>query len=191
VFAPDGNQVARVDYPAHQTGKSRAWFRDGSSVAGGYSVAGREGAVASNPTPADTGSPGSALNPPAIASVYQQWTTAHRLEGLAAEPTADPDHDGRSNRDEYLFGGDPQTADGPPAQAVTPTPDGLDWTIAHRGDDPTVVFTLEGSTDLSDWKPITPPRVNEVPDLLQVGLMWFTYRIERDAKTQFLRVRAE
>lgn len=191
VFAPDGTRVARADYPAHQAGRSRAWFRDGSAVPGGYSEAGKFTAIASNQTPADIGSPGSAVNAPAALTPYQTWAAIHGLTGTAAEPASDPDGDGRNNHEEYVFGGNPGSGDNPPAQTITSVPSFFEWTFPRRSDDPAVAFTLEASADLTHWEVIKPTLLSEVPHPSHPGFVLATYQVARAGSVKFLRVRGE
>lgn len=58
LYNPGGSVVASVTIVASNSGKSQAFHRDGSPVAGAHSVVGRDGAFASSLSPSDVGSPG-------------------------------------------------------------------------------------------------------------------------------------
>lgn len=63
----------------------------------------------------------------------------------------DPDQDGRSNYEEYVFGGHPEIADGPHPQAVLSSAGGLVWEFAIRDDDG-IGYHFARSTDLAVWE---------------------------------------
>lgn len=191
VYLPDGTQVARADYPAQLVGTSRAWFRNGVAVPGGYSQIGKFAAAPSNESPADLASPGfAAADPATFTAPYDIWSATNDLWSTDADPAADIDGDGRTNRVEYLFGGLPRLADGAPAQSILAAANAFDWTVVRRGNDPTLVYILEASADLSDWSTITPLQIGETPHPTLPGYVQTTYRIVRDDAVKFLRARA-
>ena len=53
----------------------------------------------------------------AAANPYDSWTSQNNLTGANALPTADPDKDGFTNRQEYAFGGNPNGSDAGLVQA--------------------------------------------------------------------------
>jgi hypothetical protein len=60
LYNQSGTVVAHVSFGASVAGKSQAFQRDGTPILGQHSVAGKNGAIVSNLTPSDTGSPGDA-----------------------------------------------------------------------------------------------------------------------------------
>ncbi|MES2657249.1 MAG: lamin tail domain-containing protein [Verrucomicrobiota bacterium] len=191
VYHPNGTQIARADYASHVAGKSRAWFRNGLNVPGSYSQSGKYAAVFSNPAAADLASPGfAAVDPATFTAPYDIWAAANDLWSSAANPQADPDGDGRTNRAEYLFGGSPGLADAAPSQSILPVAGNMDWTITRRSNDPSLVYILESSADLSHWSVITPTQIAEIPHPTLAGYVRTTYRVVRDDNVKFLRARA-
>ncbi|MEO5915884.1 MAG: lamin tail domain-containing protein [Luteolibacter sp.] len=191
VYLPNGTQTARSDYPEHVSGRSRAWFLNGLAVPGGYSQIGKYAAVSSTQVVADLGSPGfAAADPATFTAPYDIWSAANDLWSTAANPTGDPDGDGRTNRAEYIFGGNPRLADGAPAQSIMAASGNQDWTITRRSNDPSLVYILESSADLTHWSVITPTQIAEVPHPTLTGYVRTTYRIVRDDAVKFLRARA-
>ncbi|GAA5119295.1 lamin tail domain-containing protein [Luteolibacter yonseiensis] len=193
VYQPNGTRVARADYTAHTAGRSRAWFRNGTAIPGGYSQLQKYGAVKSDQAPSDLGSPGfSAADPATFIQPYDIWAAANDLwHATDTMATADPDNDGRTNREEYIFGGHARQSDGPPPQAILSVPDGYQWTFVLRADDPSLSITLEGSADLIQWTTITPTLVGETPHPTLTGYKSATYLVSRDTGTKFLRARAD
>lgn len=191
IYLPSGSQVARTDYPAHSAGASRAWFRNGVAVPGGYSQVVKYGAVSSNQSPADLGSPGFvAADPATLTAPYDIWAAANDLWSTDANPLGDPDGDGRNNRTEYAFGGAARLRDSAPPQAVQRVGGNLEWTFTRRSNDPSLIFSLESSADLSHWNPIslTPDHENPHPTLS--GFIESSYRITPATGQLFLRARA-
>jgi hypothetical protein len=192
IYKPGGGQVARADYPAHSSGKSRAWFRNGVPAPGGYSQLAKYGAVKSKQTPPDIGSPGfAAADPATVTNAYDIWALANDLWSTDALASADPDNDGRTNREEYVFGGQPRLADGPPPQAILPGTGGFGWTFTRRSGDPSLVIILESSTDLIHWTTITPALIGEVPHASLAGYKSATYLVPQNSSVKFLRARAD
>lgn len=192
VFHPDGSVVARADYPTHQAGISRAWFRNGQTVPGGFSQAGKFAASTSTVTSSDLGSPGfAAADPSTLTLPYEIWAAANDLWAAAAEEEADPDGDGRSNREEYAFGGQPGVADTAPAASVGGSAGEIRWTFIHRSDDPSLSIRVETSVDLQEWSGMeaVPEHREAHPDL--PGYARVTYRFAPDVSARFFRARAE
>lgn len=196
VCLPDGTQVARADYPAHSTGKSRAWFRHGTAVPGGYSVVQKYGAIRSNQTPADVASPGYAPAEPSTLTVpYEIWAAANDLWGNPADVAAaldeDADNDGRTNREEYAFGGIPRLPDTPLPQTITAVPGGYEWTFIRRADDASLLFGIETSPDLTHWTRLMLTPLSETPHPTLTGFVNVTCAVPPGAESQFIRATAD
>lgn len=197
VYLPDGTQIARADYPAHSAGKSRAWFRSGVAVPGGYSVVQKYGATRSNQTPADVGSPGYApADPATLTAPYDIWAAANDLWNNPADPaaalSADPDNDGRINLAEYAFGGTPRLADTPLQQTVTSLPEGgHEWTFVRRANDPALDFAIETSVNLAQWSRLTLTPLRETPHPTMIGFVETTCTVPAGEDAQFIRAIAE
>jgi hypothetical protein len=190
VYLPNHSETARANYPAHLAGKSRMWFRNGLAVPGAYAQAGNYGSVVSLATPSDTGSPGfAAADPATLTAPYDQWTAANDLWSTAALPDADPDGDGRTNRAEYAFGGDPGTKDFPPPLAMQHQGDEVTWTLVRRSNDPSLVIGTETSGDLTNWSPVMLEVVAEEPHPTMAGFVKTTYRIPLTGTEGFFRAR--
>jgi hypothetical protein len=190
VYLPNGTETARANYPAHVAGKSRMWFRNGLAVPGGYAQAGKYGSVVSLEAPSDTGSPGFAATDPAtLTAPYDQWTAANDLWSTAALPDADPDGDGRTNRAEYAFGGDPDTEDFPPPATMLRNGNEAEWTIARRANDSSLLIGVETSVDLTSWSPVVLEVIGEVAHPTMAGFVKTTYRIPLTGAEGFFRAR--
>ncbi len=98
-------------------------------------------------------------------SAKQVWRSTDFSAAVLANPgleatvwgdNADPDGDGVSNLEEYLFGTDPLHAnpgDRSPVQvAAGPEPGTLLITYRRRTDDRSLVYSLQGSADLANWQ---------------------------------------
>lgn len=101
------------------------------------------------------------LDLPLPASPYEIWLASQPgLSGALALPSADPDHDGISNRDEFAFGSDPSSGADPSLSTTVQSPEGLEirWT-ARMGSG--VTYTVTGSPTLgaapSPWSPVSSP----------------------------------
>jgi len=85
---------------------------------------------------------------------YATWRQSHFGTSTDGDPAADPDHDGRSNHDEFLAGTSPTIGNG----FLTPT-------VSHTGGNATLSFTLpanrsyqvQTSPDLTTWTPWDVP----------------------------------
>jgi subtilisin family serine protease len=86
------------------------------------------------------------------ASGLPDWWQQQYLAGLGNSPTADGDHDGRSNLEEFIAGTDPGTSDRFETSAATdpehPGQTTLSWaSVIGR------FYVVEASTDLAVWSP--------------------------------------
>jgi hypothetical protein len=190
VYLPSGAETARANYPAHLAGKSRVWFRNGVAAPGGYALAGKYGAVASMAAPSDVGSPGfAAADPSTLTAPYDQWTAANDLWATAALAGSDPDGDGRTNRAEYAFGGDPDTKDFPPPITIQRSGNEMEWTLVRRANDPSLLISVETSGDLTTWSPVTLTVATEVAHPTLAGFVKTTYRVPLTGSEGFFRAR--
>lgn len=190
IYLPNHAEIARANYATHAAGKSRMWFRNGAAVPGGYAQAGKYGSVVSGASPSDTGSPGFAgADPATLTNPYDQWTATNDLWSTAALAESDPDGDGRSNRAEYAFGGDPDTKDFPPLPAMQRNGNHAEWTLVRRSNDPALIVGVESSSDLVSWAPATLELVSEVPHPTMAGFVRTTYRIPLTGSGGFFRGR--
>jgi hypothetical protein len=90
------------------------------------------------------------------ASQYFLWAESKGLAGNSALAAEDPDADGRSNLDEYAYGGQPAVKDaahpsGPVFNGAT-----LSFYYVRRSNDPALEFSHQASVDLVFWAAITP-----------------------------------
>jgi hypothetical protein len=101
----------------------------------------------------------------------------------------DPDGDGRSNYEEYAFGGDPRFHDAPPAQTVIRTGADIVWSFAVR-DDAGIEYTPKRSPDLTQWFEFTAPQTDSVahPDLPGFLLITITASADPTEGKEFVRV---
>ena len=93
---------------------------------------------------------------------YESWIGGYAVAD--ASPGADPDGDGRSNREEYAFGGNPGIADGPAGgQTVANAGGTATWQYARRSGDASLVFSHQRSVDLANWQTLVPVSVTTAP----------------------------
>src|SRR5690606_5585587 len=85
---------------------------------------------------------------------YAVWTSRQRLPAADAAPELDPDHDGLTNRQEYVFGLDPLTASPAPQATLTQIDNAtyltLDTPLNPDATDHTVIAEVSG--DLATWQ---------------------------------------
>jgi len=95
--------------------------------------------------------------PPAVvaaadpeASDFTAWIAGFELPPAESSEASDPDKDGHTNHDEYVFGGLPDDASSFPRPAVDPNGgDHPAFTVDVRTNDPSLVVTPSWSSDLS------------------------------------------
>ena len=90
--------------------------------------------------------------PSTAATAYETWASNAAFTGVdLSNPAADADHDGRSNFMEFAFGLDPTT--GASANPCTPLR-GTQFSYTRRATSG-LSYTVEYSTDLTNWNPAT------------------------------------
>lgn len=78
-------------------------------------------------------------------SGYPAWVNSFTLPGTAAEPAEDPDQDGHSNYDEFLFGTSPVSGSGSPVTTASTSPNVIvRWLQRSSGS----TYVLQESTTL-------------------------------------------
>ena len=108
-----------------------------------------------------------------VPTPYEAWVGAFNLTD--STPTGDPDGDGRSNRAEFGFGGNPGVVDGPAdGQTLTRSGSNFTWKYARRADDPSLVFIHQWSADLTHWSTLTPTSVTTAPHPSLAGFVLVT-----------------
>jgi hypothetical protein len=90
---------------------------------------------------------------------YAGWLNSHFSpseigDPILADPDADPDLDGRSNFEEYVFGTNPRLHDAPAGLTVERVGAFLELTYRYRSPALDLDITLEGSEDLINWAPL-------------------------------------
>jgi autotransporter-associated beta strand protein len=150
------------------------------------------------------------------ATPYQLWAQSKGLDGTNNSPTADPDQDGISNRDEYAFDGDPLSGatSGKVVGAIRQVDSNrvLTLTLPVRtgavftgdGDlvsDPIggVTYKIQGSTTLSDFTTmnvteVIPAITTNLPPLSSGQWTYRTFRVPAPVSgvpKQFLRATVE
>lgn len=113
-----------------------------------------------------------------------QWRTRHFGASPTGAPDQDPDGDGRSNREEFLFHRNPLAPDAPPAVAMEQQPGG--WSLGFPAL-PGRSIVFEGSTDLQSWFRVDHPANNGLPR--PPGLPW-GLEVPSETPSGFFRARA-
>ncbi len=122
------------------------------------------------------------------------FSTTEETDSLLAGPTADPDGDGRTNFDEFIFGGNPRVPETKPLPTTSiVNVDGTNYlaiTFDRRHNALDSNMTIESSADLTTWIIVNLPVGAPTP--LANGLDRVTYRDSEPAGsgTRYLRVRA-
>ena len=135
----------------------------------------------------------------AFANVFAGWTKSFFTPFEEASPdygglTGDPDHDGRSNFEEFIFGGNPKIVEARPLPVSSiVTVDGIDYlaiTFDRRHHTLDTTVSVQASGDLASWAPVNLP-VGTATDLGD-GMERVTYRDSEpfSSSQRFLRVRA-
>lgn len=136
---------------------------------------------------------------PDFANVYEGWRHDHFTAAEQAIPSlaganVDADSDGLINWAEYVFGRNPRAQDNSALTSFSIVPvGGVDYpaiTFDRRHKALDVTWTVEASSNLVNWSPIT--QLVGTPQDLGAGLERVTYRDFQAAGTgpRFLRVRA-
>ncbi len=81
-------------------------------------------------------------------SSYQAWVDHHGLSGLASQPDADPDQDGRPNLREYAFSGNPLISDRDPNMDPVIVDGYLQFTFPRIKAATDIQYVAEGRVDL-------------------------------------------
>jgi uncharacterized repeat protein (TIGR03803 family) len=129
-------------------------------------------------------------------SPYENWIANQiGLSAASSSPGADPDGDGRSNRDEFAFGTSPVSGADGGGFALDQNAGGLEirWTARTDG---SVSYTVTGSPTLgaapSPWTPVLQtPETMSIPDIIvPSGYERRKVVIPTDAGSAFFRVNA-
>lgn len=131
---------------------------------------------------------------PFFTNPFNQWVGNYDLVGADALKTADPDRDGRSNFNEYAFGGNPVVADSGYLPGELTAGPQVGWSFIRRNDDPSITYSYESSENLIKWTTAIPASasttaVEGAPDFSRLALQ---FKRPTSAPTKwFLRVKAE
>lgn len=122
-----------------------------------------------------------------VLTPYEQWIGGY---GVAdSRPEADPDGDGRSNRVEYAFGGNPGAFDRMPAGGEVVRGEGtLRWDYVRRAGDPSLVFRHERSADLVGWEPVVGEVVTVTAHPTMAGMEVATVVVPAGGVAGYFRV---
>lgn len=117
-----------------------------------------------------------------VATPFEAWVGGFHLSDSTAD--GDPDGDGRSNREEYGFGGNPGLVDGPAGgDELTRVAGTVTWKYARRGDDPSLVFSHQRSVDLTGWSALIPTSVTTAPHPTLAGFVVATVTVPANSVT--------
>ena len=164
VYGPVGEGVAPLDglssrevfeLEGHPTTSVTPLMRS-SSTEEGYDDGASESTFGSPNNWLDGTTPRTQNFLPFRLTAFITWTASFSLTGNNALASADPDADGRSNLQEYAFGGDPTVKDANFPNGSLNVGTNLSWTHARRNNDASLIFTYQVSTDLNQWTTISP-----------------------------------
>jgi hypothetical protein len=143
------------------------------------------------------GTPGT--NDLVFSNVFTGWanayfTTAELANAAVGGPNADPDLDGRTNFEEFCYGGNPRAFENKPlptaSVVMVDETNYLAITFDRRRNALDTTFVVQAASDLGAWAPVDLP-VGTVTDLGN-GMERVTYRDSQASGNgqRFLRVRA-
>ena len=164
IYGPVGEGVAPLDglssrevfeLEGHPTTSVTPLMRSSSTVQG-YDDGASESTFGSPNNWLDGTTPRTQNFLPFRLTAFITWTASFSLTGNNALAAADPDADGRSNLQEYAFGGDPTVKDANFPNGSLNIGANLSWTHARRNNDAALIFTYQVSTDLNQWTTISP-----------------------------------
>jgi hypothetical protein len=164
IYGPVGEGVAPLDglssrevfeLEGHPTTAVTPLMRSSSTVQG-YDDGASESTFGSPNNWLDGTTPRTQNFLPFRLTAFITWTASFSLTGNNALAAADPDADGRSNLQEYAFGGDPTVKDANFPNGSLNIGANLSWTHARRNNDAALIFTYQVSTDLNQWTTISP-----------------------------------
>jgi hypothetical protein len=111
-------------------------------------------------------------------SPYELWAESFGLSGQAVLFSSDPDGDGRSNLEEYAFGGNPTVSDEAfLPQQIRRTGGTVVWQYIRRQSDPLLDFFHYESNDLINWTPLGNVQVALVPHPAHPGFSTATVEL--------------
>ncbi len=84
-------------------------------------------------------------------SGFTAWLATNHLTGDAAQPTADPDGDGRANLVEYALGTSPTSPDTSSVGTLVETPNGWVFRFTRPASATGLVYEVSSSSDLASW----------------------------------------
>lgn len=122
------------------------------------------------------------------AMTFPQWADYWNLP--TNSQTADADNDGRSNGQEWFFGGDPSTTEqGPPSLGISLTSGNLTFNTTRSNAAAGVAPVFETSTTLTSWGPLATGSISSSP--LNAFTDWLTFTIPITSEPRrFYRVAA-
>jgi len=122
------------------------------------------------------------------ASAFDLWATSYSLTGNNASLTADPDHDGITNQDEFAFGSNPNLVS-PALVSIEQSANGVIVTYVAR--DSGVTYTVKSSSDLQSW--VNATGISTISQVSQLGVLTGYTRKQFSATTGnkgFFRIEA-
>lgn len=98
------------------------------------------------------------------------------LESTEWGPDADPDGDGRSNREEYAFGTDPNEPDGDGIMLQMASNGDFIISYYRRSNDAALDFRLQGTQNFVVWLDVSPFAVSEVVESVTDDVEYYSLR---------------